>query len=91
MRAEHYLLKPDHIAAAAIIEGHTHLVIRLEHMTWSAKLMVREGELHGFIRDEHNVPMEGGAAILSWILEQPEFILRIWTLARHVQPSGRTL
>lgn len=84
IRAEDYLLAPHHISEATLSRGHTHFVIQLPNMTWTAKLVYGgDGNLYFAIRDEFDVPLEDSKQILSWMLMQPLFVRRIWELAHH--------
>jgi hypothetical protein len=85
MRPDEFTLEPHHIVEARLEYGHTHFVIELPTMTWSAKLIGHDGHLYGMIRDEHDVPLEDGHHILNWMLEQPRFVRRIWELALEDQ------
>jgi hypothetical protein len=81
MSAQDFSLQPHHIASASYANGHTTFTIHLASMTWSAKLVGCGGCIFGAIEDEYGVPLDDGAGILSWILDQPLFVMRIWELA----------
>ena len=79
--AQGFSLRPHKIVNAVTANGHIGFTIQLANMTWLATLVGCGGRMWGAIEDEYGVPLDDGPSILSRILDQPLFVMRIWKLA----------
>lgn len=89
MDVNDFLLEPRHVVEVKSGYGHTDFTIQLAHMTWTAQLISHDGNVYGIIQDEYDVPLADGHLILAWMMQQPDFLRRIWELSHehhHGQP-----
>lgn len=77
------VLRPKHIVEVNATYGYTRFTIELPNMTWSAELLTHGSTIYGVIHDEYDAPLDDGYQILKWMLAQPEFVRRLWELARE--------